>query len=190
MDWTGHGEKRTLGREVSRRSLNFIGIALAVPLSCMAANVAALKDLAGSRYIHCAFYSHYDTDPLTGQPLLVEGEGDVLMYFEDVDIAHARARAIDTRIAGERNITVIRTSKALHFIDNVAGMYVMTSVYACLDYNKNGRCVTYGAINARVFDPDVLTDPDKVYERIRVDAELGFCDRSFIGIQEAAHSPR
>lgn len=161
-----------------------------MPPPCVADDAAALSDLAGSRYIHCAFYSHYDTDPVTGQPLLVEGQGDALIYFEGVDVDHARAREIYTRIAGQRSVTVIRTPKALHFIDDVAGMYVMTTIYSCLDYNAHGRCVTYGAVNVRLFDPAVLTDPDRVYETVWPDAEPGFCDRSFINVREAAHRPR
>jgi hypothetical protein len=141
--------------------------------------------------VHCAFYRHYDTDPQTGDSLLVVGEGGALMYFEDIDISNARARAIYTRIAGQRSVTVIQTSNALHFIDNVSGMYVMTTIYFCIDYNEDGKCVTYGAVNSTLFDPTVLTEPDSVYEKIRTDDDLGFCDCSFfIGVQEAAHHPR
>jgi len=157
---------------------------------CVADDAAALSDLVKSGFVHCAFYRHYDTDPQTGDPLLVEGEGDALMYFEGIDISHARARAIYTRLAGQRSVTVIRTGKALHFIDDVAGMYVMTTIYSCLDYNERGMCITYGAVNSTLFDPAVLTEPDRVYEKIRTDADLGFCDHSFISVREAAHDPR
>ncbi len=44
----------------------------------------------------------------------------------------------------------------------------------------------YGAVNARLFDSAVKSDPDKVYEKIKDKADPGFCDYSFIGIQEAA----
>jgi len=156
----------------------------------MADDNGALSDLAKSHFVHCAFYRHYDTDSITGDPLLVEGEGDALMYFEEIDISHARARAIYTHIAGQRSVTVIQTGKALHFIDNIAGMYIMTTIYSCLDYNQHGKCVTYAAVNSMLFDPAVLTEPDRVYEKIRTDADLGFCDRSFVGLQEAADHSR
>jgi len=174
------------------RILRFLCFGLAIVMSpmCVADDGGALSDLATSRFVHCAFYRHYDTDPQTGDPLLVESEGNALMYFEDIDISHARAREIYTHIAGQRSVTVIQTSKALHFIDNVSGMYIMTTIYSCLDYNEHGKCVTYGAVNSTLFDPAVLTEPDRVYEKIRTDADLGFCDRSFIGVQEAAHHPR
>jgi len=158
-----------------------------------AAGVAAAADhddfayLEKARYVHCAFYKHYDIDPETGGPIMVEGRANALMHFQGVDAKHETARAIYTRMSGMRDVTVIRTPKALHFIDNVAGMYVMTTVYTCLDYDdKRGICVTYGAVNSRVFDSSVLTDPDAVYAKIKDDADPGFCDQSFIGIQEAA----
>jgi hypothetical protein len=40
-----------------------------------------------------------------------------------------------------------------------------------------------------VFDTSVLTNPDYVYERIKKDADPGFCDHSFISTQ-AATEPR
>ena len=147
--------------------------------------------LAQSRYVHCAFYKGYETDPVTGGPIMVEGRADSLMHFQGVDAKQSSARAIYTRLAGARDVTVIQTAKALHFIDNVAGMYVMTTVYSCLEFDeKRGACVMYGAVNSRVFDSEVLSDPDKVYEKIKDRADPGFCDYSFIGVQEAAAGAR
>jgi hypothetical protein len=137
--------------------------------------------------VHCAFYRNYDLDPLTGEPLLVEGKADVLMHLQAIDVKHEKARAIYTRMSGEREIIVKQTDKALHFIDSVDGMYVMTTVYSCIDYDeKRGACVTYAAVNSRLFDASVLTDPDAVFEKIKDRAELGFCDHSFINTRETA----
>jgi hypothetical protein len=142
--------------------------------------------LARSRYVHCAFYKGYEADPVTGGPIMVEGKADSLMHFQGVDASRSSARAIYTRLAGARDVTVIQTGTALHFIDNVAGMYVMTTVHSCLEFDeKRGACIMYGAVNSRVFDSSVLSDPDKVYARIKDQADPGFCDYSFIGIQEA-----
>ena len=55
---------------------------------------------------------------------------------------------------------------------------------------KRGACVQYGAVNSRLFDSAVLSDPDRVYEKIKNHADPGFCDYSFIGIQEAATGKR
>ena len=120
---------------------------------------------------------------------MVEGKARALMHIEGIDVKNEKARAIYTRMAGMRDVTVIQTDKAIHFIDSVAGMYVMTTVYGCIDFNeKRGVCVTYGAVNSRLFDTAVLTDPDKVYEKIKHHADPGFCDHSFIGIKEATQS--
>jgi hypothetical protein len=159
--------------------------------SVHAADRTDFSNLAKSRYVHCAFYKGYETDPATGDPIMVEGKADSLVHFQNVDVAHATARAIYTRMSGSHEVTVIQTDKALHFIENVAGMYMMTSVHSCLEYDeKRGACVTYGAVNSRLFDAEVLNEPDKVYEKIKNDADPGFCDYSFIGIQEAATGTR
>jgi hypothetical protein len=168
-----------------------IAAALGAATAALAADHTDFTNLAKARYVHCAFYKSYETDPATGGPIMVEGKADMLMHFQGVDAKHATARAISTRMSGMRNVTVIQTDKAIHFIDNVAGMYVMTTVHTCLDYDeKRGVCATYGAVNSRLFDSSVLNDPDKVYEKIKNEAEPGFCDQSFIGLQEAAHDAR
>jgi hypothetical protein len=67
----------------------------------------------------------------------------------------------------------------------------MTSVHSCLEYDeKRGACVMYGAVNSRFFDIAVVNDPDRIYEKIKTNADPGFCDYSFIGIQEAARGAR
>jgi hypothetical protein len=147
--------------------------------------------LAQSRAIHCAFYKGYETDPSTGGPIMVEGKADSLVHYQNVDVGRSKAQAIYTRMSGSHDVTVIRTGKAIHFIENVAGMYVMTSVHSCLENDeKSGACIMYGAVNSRLFDSAVKSDPDKVYEKVKDKADPGFCDYSFIGIQEAATGAR
>lgn len=173
------------------RLLCAVAIASA-PVAVSAASAADRSDftnLAKARYVHCAFYKSYETDAATGDPIMVEGRADALMHFQGIDVKNAKAQAIYTRMSGLRDVTVIQTDKAIHFIDNVAGMYVMTTVHSCINFDETrGICVTYGAVNSRLFDSAVLTDPDKVYEKIKAEADPGFCDHSFIGIQEASHS--
>jgi hypothetical protein len=165
--------------------------AAAVACTVAAAEPSTFANLVRSNYVHCAFYKAYDTDPVSGDPIMVEGKADVLMYIQGIDLKRGKARVIYTRMSGVRDVTVIQTAKALHFIDNVAGMYVMTTVYACIDFDeKRGMCVTYGAVNSRVFDSSVMSEPDKVYENIKKNADPGFCDHSFIGIKDAAQPLR
>jgi hypothetical protein len=164
-----------------------IATGLCVAGAGCAADRTDFTNLAKSRYVHCAFYKGYETDPVTGGPIMVEGRADSLVHFQNIDVKNASARAIYTRMAGAHDVTVIQTAKAIHFIENVAGMYMMTSVHSCLEYDeKHGACVMYGAVNSRLFDTAVLNDPDLVYEKIKGAADPGFCDYSFIGLQEAA----
>ncbi len=80
----------------------------------------------------------------------------------------------------------VQTRKYIHFVDNVAGMYILTTVHSCLEYgDKRGICLTYGAASTCLFEASVLTDPDGVYERVKDEADPGFCDQSFIGLRHA-----
>lgn len=143
-------------------------------------------NILAARYVHCAFYKAYETDSATGDLVMVEGHSNSLTHFQRISGGHARQ--ISTRVAGSRDVRVIDSGKYLHFVDTVAGMYVLTTVYGCIDHDpKSGVCITYGATQSRQFDPRVLTDPDAVYEEWKADADVGFCDHSFIGIQEASH---
>ena len=151
------------------------------------AQSAAFDNLVQSRYVHCAFYKAYQVDRATGDLVLVEGHSDTLTHFQGIEGDHARQ--ITTRTAGAREVRVAHTAKYLHFIDEMAGMYVLTTVYGCIDHDKRGICVTYGAMQSRHFDARVLSDPDAVYERLKGSSDPGFCDHSFVGIQEASRQP-
>jgi hypothetical protein len=153
----------------------------AVPVQ---AQNATFDNLVHSRYVHCAFYKAYEVDRLTGDHVLVEGRSDTLTHFQGIE--GDRARQITTRMAGAREVQVAHTGRYLHFIDRVAGMYLLTTVYGCIERDKRGVCMTYGAMQSRHFDARVLSDPDAVYESLKDRSDPGFCDHSFFGIQEAA----
>lgn len=164
------------------RSIALLALLLAVPAH---AQTAAFDNLVQSRYVHCAFYKAYEVERATGKQVLMEGRSDTLTHFQGIH--DGRARQITTRAAGAREVRVARTGKYLHFLDDMAGMFVLTTVYGCIDRDARGVCVTYGAMQSRHFDSRVLTDPDAVYERLQGSSDPGFCDHSFIGIQKASH---
>jgi hypothetical protein len=159
-----------------------------VGAAAASAQTTPYDNLVQARLVHCAFYKGYDIDRATGERIMVEGHSDTLTHFQRIDDDHARQ--ITTRIAGAREVRVIKSAKYLHYVDDVNGMYLLTTVYACLDRDaRTGTCVTYGAMQSRHFDPGVLFDPDAVYERLRDVSDPGFCDHSFIGLREAARTP-
>ena len=167
------------------RSFGLILGSLLAPGAGLAADASPFDNLAQSRYVHCAFYKAYDVDPATGDRIMVEGRSQSLTHFQALRDGHARQ--ISTRVAGARNVRVMNGGKYLHFIDHMAGMYVLTTVYGCLDRDaRNGACVTYGATQSRHFDARVLSDPDAVYEALKDSSDPGFCDHSFINVQEAS----
>lgn len=150
-----------------------------------AEGAATFDNLVASRYVHCAFYKAYEVDRRSGDLLLVEGRSSSLTHFQPV--RDGQARQISTRVAGARNVKVMNNGKYLHFVDNLAGMYVLTTVYGCLDRDpKSGTCVSYGATQSRNFDSRALSDPDTVYEALKDSSDPGFCDHSFIGLQKAS----
>lgn len=159
---------------------------LVLPVAGWAAEGAAMfANLVQSRYVHCAFYKAYEVDARTGDLLLVEGRSQSLTHFQAIRGGYARQ--ISTRVAGARSVKVFDGGKYLHFVDHVAGMFVLTTVYGCLDRDpKSGTCISYGATQSRHFDARVLSDPDLVYETLKDVADPGFCDHSFFGMQEAA----
>jgi hypothetical protein len=190
VNWTGTAQRWHTPRmrpDLSRALA--IHWMLLLPVAGWAAEGDAMfANLVQSRYVHCAFYKSYEVDRATGDLLLVEGRSQSLTHFQAIRGGHARQ--ISTRVAGARNVKVFDGGKYLHFVDHVAGMYVLTTIYGCLDRDpKSGTCISYGATQSRHFDARVLTDPDLVYETLKDVADPGFCDHSFIGIQKAAKKP-
>jgi hypothetical protein len=168
-----------------KRSLWAAALATLLPPGGFAAESERIyAQLVNSRMVHCAFYKAYEVDRITGDLVLTEGRSNSLTHFEGIKGGHARQ--ISTRMAGARDVRVARTDKYLHFIDQVAGMYLLTTVYGCIDQDRQGVCLTYGATQSRHFDARVLHDPDAVYEALKDSSDPGFCDHSFIGIREAS----
>ena len=172
--------KRTLQRLCSIAALAL----LATPVALAAEGAAPYSMLARAKLVHCAFYKAYEVDPVNGDLLLVEGRSSSLTHFQGIQKNHASQ--ITTRMAGARDVRVIQTAKYLHFVDQVAGMYLLTTVYGCIE-ERDGVCGIYGAVQSRNFDARALYDPDSVYESLRERSDPGFCDHSFIGIQEATN---
>ncbi len=152
-----------------------------------AAGALSYEAIATSPHVHCAFYRSYDIDPQTGGRLLVEGLSSSLAHYQRR--RNGGVRAIDTRRAGAAEARLVR-GRYLHYIVRSAGMYEVTTVYACIGRDaQSGVCTHYGAVNARHFDHRVLRDPDRVYEELQAAAEPGFCDHSFIHLQSASRGP-
>ena len=173
-----------MGRAL-QRSVWAAAVAMLLPAGGFSAESEPVyAQLVKSKLVHCAFYKAYEVNRVTGDLVLTEGRSDSLTHFQGIRGDHARQ--ISTRMAGARDVRVVRTGKYLHFIDQLAGMYLLTTVYGCIDQDKQGVCLTYGATQSRHFDARVLHDPDTVYEALKDASDPGFCDHSFIGIKEAS----
>jgi len=175
----------TLSEAALYRLIAFCGLLLA---GYAQSQPGVFDNLVQSRYVHCAFYRAYDVDPATGDRIMVEGRSQSLTHFQAIH--DGRARQISTRAAGARDVRVLNGGKYLHFLDSAAGLYVLTTVYGCIYRDERGICITYGAVQSRHFDTRVLADPDAVYEALKDSSDPGFCDHSFIGIQQAKGTRR
>lgn len=170
-----------------RAVLRFAAAAALLPAIAAADDAQRFAQVAGSPYVHCAFYRAYDIDPRTGDRLLVEGRSNSLTHYQRQ--GDGLVRSVDTRRAGAGEARVVQ-GRYLHYIERSGPMFVVTTIYACLARDaQSGHCINYGAVNARHFDPRVLRDPDRVYEELQALAEPGFCDHSFIHLHEAAAGP-
>lgn len=164
-----------------------LALAVVAPAAAQEQGVARFDNLVRSPSVHCAFYRDYDIDPRTGDRLLVEGRSNSLTHFQRRGAGPVSS--IDTRRAGAVDVQIVR-GRYLHYIERTAGMYIVTTVYACLERDpRTDVCINYGAVNARHFDARVLREPDRVYEELQALAEPGFCDHSFIHLQEATNAP-
>ena len=170
-----------------QRGVGLAALSLSCSIAAHAQN-ATFDNLVQSKFVHCAFYKAYEVDRLTGDLLLVEGRSQSLTHFHGIE--GSQARQISTRMAGARDVRVALTAKYLHFIDHIAGMYVLTTVYDCIDRDRRGVCMTYGAMQSRHFDPKVLSDPDAEYEALKDSSDPGFCDHSFVNVQEVSRGDR
>jgi len=159
------------------------GMALAVTGACAAD--ADLDALIGAGFIHCAFFPQVPlADVPHGGPS--EREADLLVHFAGIDRTRTRARSITTRSVGSREVAVVLTERAVHFVEPVAGAFRVTTVTGCNERSRRAgprTCVSYGAATALHFDASVLWQPDAVFDRIRHMASHGFCDHSFRGVQ-------
>ncbi len=173
--------------ELLRGSVLLMSFFFCAPGKAQPSGVFPFDHLVSSPSVHCAFYRDYDIDPQTGDRLLVEGRSNSLTHYQRR--RGERVRSIDTRRAGAVEVQVVQ-GRYLHYIERSAGMFIVTTIYACLERDpQSNLCINYGAVNARHFDARVLREPDRVYEELRARAEPGFCDHSFIHLQEAARAP-
>lgn len=158
-------------------------LALAATGTCAAD--ADLDALVGAGFIHCAFFPNTPiADAPAGGPS--ERDADLLVHFAGIDRTRTRARSITTRSVGAREVAVVRTERAVHFVEPVAGAFRVTTVTGCIERAHRAgprACVSYGAATAIHFDASVLWQPDAVFDRIRHMASHGFCDHSFKGVQ-------
>ena len=142
--------------------------------------------LVNAPAIHCEFYPGVRPAdaPVSGtEPIVPE----VLVHYGGMNRDRTRARVVSTRGAGSREVVVMRTEKGVHFVDHVAGVFMVTTVFACNEREQRSsarRCVSFGAVNSRHFDASVHWQPDDVFERYRHLANHGFCDHSSTAISD------
>ena len=147
------------------------------------AHAGDLDDLINATAIHCEFFPNVRP---ADEPVRTDAlEPDFLVHYAGMNRDRTRARVVSTRDAGSREVVVVRTDKAVHFVAHAAGLYMVTTVFGCneRDLRRDARrCISFGAVNSRHFDASVHWQPDQVFERDRHLASHGFCDHSTIAV--------
>ena len=141
-------------------------------------------ELVNAIGIHCEFYpaSRPADEPISAGSAAAP---EVLVHYAGMNRDRTRARVVSTRGAGSREVVVVRTERAVHFVEHAAGMFMVTTVFGCNERDLRTdahRCTSFGAVNTRHFDASVNWQPDQVFERYRHLASHGFCDHSFIAV--------
>ena len=149
-------------------------------------------DLVNASAIHCEFFASVraanEPGARTDTP-----EPDFLVHYAGMNRDRTRARVVSTRNAGSREVAVVRTGKAVHFVAHAAGVYMVTTVFGCneRDLRTDARkCISFAAANSRHFDASVHWQPDQVFERDRHLASHGFCDHSTIDVSGRSSQSR
>lgn len=140
--------------------------------------------LTRARFIHCAFFRAAPLADRDAAP--PERKAEVLLHYQGDGRSQDRWRVISTTASGAREVRVVRTERAVHFIDRLAGLYSVTTVFGCNARDRRSAqrpCVTYGATHALHFDTSVYHQPDRVFDALKPAASHGFCDHSFAGIE-------
>jgi len=165
---------------VKRSSLSRLLLCTLFSANCGLCANNDFDDLLRAQYIHCAFFRNTGTLD-TNQD---ERKAELLVHYQGIDRKHESARMISTSSTGVHEVRVVRTDNAVHFIEDASGLFNMTTVFGCNERDRRpGRhaCITYGAVNLRLFDAAVPSQPDKIFESYRDLANHGFCDYSFFG---------
>lgn len=173
-----------------------LGLAIAVSVLSggVAPVMAAQKDLdqfVNARSVHCEFFAAVRPAD-TPAPPQEEPKPEVLVHYGGLNRERTRAFMLSTRGSGAREAIVLRTDKAVHFVDYAAGVFMVTTVFSCIEREQRTsarHCVTYAATNSRHFDASVFWQPDSVFERYRAQASHGFCDHSFVTNAASARDP-
>jgi hypothetical protein len=138
----------------------------------------ALDDLIEAKDLICEFH-------ITGVPRsllrsLVEGDHfDMLLVIEAIDPGSGKARAVSSKQAGSKSLRYYRTSRAVHFVQDLASSVVVTTVNGCEKWGLKGGetlCVRYRALNSWHFDTSVHRDPDAAFGKLSTSSYHGSCE--------------
>jgi hypothetical protein len=138
----------------------------------------AMDDLIEARDLICEFQ-------ITGTPrsllrrLTGDETFDMLLVIEAIDPDTGQARAISSTQAGTKSLRYYRTGSAVHFVQDLAGSVVVTTVTGCEKWGRRhdeAFCVRFRALNSWHFDTSVYRDPDKAFSKLGTSSYHGSCE--------------
>lgn len=153
-----------------RRVLALLAAALA-PLPAAAA--AAYDALVDAREVICEFQK-------TGAPPKRGREPDMLLVIEGIEAKAQGTRIVSSRSVGAKPVRVYPSDTGVHFVQDVSGSVIVTTVLACNEWkaNQGGKraCRRFAAVNTWHFDQSVHRDPDRAFLRLPGTSYSGYCE--------------
>jgi hypothetical protein len=107
------------------------------------------------------------------------GGNSLMLYIENVDAGARSARLVSSASAGARFVQVYSGDTGVHFVENVASSFKVTSILSCEAWKNlpTGRkCVRYEAVSTWHFDASVHRDADQAFLRLGTTSYRGTCE--------------
>jgi len=111
---------------------------------------------------------------------------DVLLIFDRVGSKAGAARMISSRKAGAQPVKVYGGTTGVHFVQDLNGSVVVTSLTGCDARSKGGRCVRYSTVNAWHFDQSVHRHPDRAFRQLPGTSYSGACEAWYMEDRQRA----
>ncbi len=101
---------------------------------------------------------------------------DMLLIFDRVGVVAGTARVFSSRKVGAQPVRIYAGATGLHFVQDLNGSVIVTTLLGCNQRSAAGRCTRYSTVNAWHFDERVHRHPDIVFRQLPGTSYSGACE--------------